>query len=233
MISSVNDDPWTLSGHLGIPSSIEMPLLQVHDLGDIMPLDAQIGIEPKLTVPPRLRPALFGPQDIGPDLATYAILDAARIFNLPEMLAQGTDAHECLFKGGARDDWGHVAPWLVALDEGSAFTRRLFTRGPAAWHLWDDQAGIFLRSALDLHSLWRHFRKFTRTVDRQGRWHYLRFYDPVYLIDYVSSLAPEKLAKFTSGVDSMIVARPGRSVVLKIVRNAQSSSSATISGNGK
>lgn len=232
MTSSVNDDPWTASEHLGPPSD-EMPMLQVTDLGDILPLDAQIGVEPKLAVPPRLRPALFGPQNVGPDLATYAILDAARIANLPEMLAQGAIPHECLFKGGARDDWGHVTPWLVALEEDSAFTRRLFTRGRAAWHLWDDQPGIFFRSALDLHSLWRCFRKFTRAVDRQGRWHYLRFYDPVYLTDYVSSLVPEKLARFTSGIDSMIAARPGRTVVLKIVRTAQSSSSTAISGNGK
>lgn len=109
MTSSVNDDPWTAPEHLGPPSD-EMPVLQITDLGDIAPLDAQIGVEPKLAVPPRLRPALFGPQNVGPDLATYAILDAARIADLPEMLAQGAIPHECLFEGGARDDWGHVAP---------------------------------------------------------------------------------------------------------------------------
>ena len=113
-----------------------------------------------------------------------------------------------------------MAPWLVALDESDVLTRRLFTRGQAAWHLWDNQAGIFLRSALDLISLQRHFRKFTRAVDRQGRWHYLRLYDPAYLTDYVSSLGPEKFLRFTAGIDSMIVARPVRSAVIRICSNA-------------
>jgi hypothetical protein len=69
--------------------------------------------------------------DADKNLATYAILDAARIPNLPEILAQGTARHECLFKGAAYDDWGHVAPWLVALDESdvSAFSAPLLPRG--------------------------------------------------------------------------------------------------------
>ena len=223
MIVPINDDPWAVPERSNGPSKdalAALPFMQIEELGSVAPLDAQICVTSKLSVPPFLRPAIFGQVDADKILATYAILDAARIPNLPEILAQGTARHECLFKGAAYDDWGHVAPWLVALDESDVLTRRLFTRGQAAWHLWDNQAGIFLRSALDLISLQRHFRKFTRAVDRQGRWHYLRFYDPAYLTDYVSSLGPEKFLRFTAGIDSMIVARPGRSAVIRICSNA-------------
>ena len=83
--------------------------MQVEELGSVAPLDAQICVTSKLSVPPFLRPAIFGQVDADKNLATYAILDAARIPNLPEILAQGTARHECLFKGAAYDDLGHVA----------------------------------------------------------------------------------------------------------------------------
>ena len=180
MIVPINDDPWAVPERSNGPSKdalAALPFMQIEELGSVAPLDAQICVTSKLSVPPFLRPAIFGQVDADKNLATYAILDAARIPNLPEILAQGTARHECLFKGAAYDDWGHVAPWLVALDESDVLTRRLFTRGQAAWHLWDNQAGIFLRSALDLISLQRHFRKFTRVQNPAGKWYYLRFWD--------------------------------------------------------
>jgi hypothetical protein len=150
--------------------------LQITKIAGVSPLDNQLGVEPKKTVPDALREVLFG----GP-LATYAILDAAKGAGLPVMLADSGLAHRCLFKGEALEDLGDVGPWLVRLEETHDFTRRLFTKGDAPWQMWDKEPGIYVRSAATLDELWRHFRKFTRVQDEVGKWYYFRFWEQKFL----------------------------------------------------
>ena len=112
-----------------------------------------------------------------PPMQTYAILDAAKVTNLPELLERSGLEHRCLFKGAAYDEMKNVAPWVVRLEEDNAFTRNLFTRSNANWHLWDSEPGIYIRCRASIHGLWRHFRKFTRVQNPAGKWYYLRFWD--------------------------------------------------------
>lgn len=151
-----------------------------------MPLDTQFGVDPKKNVPDALQAALFGQPELAgvaaddpakvPPLRTYAILDAAKVQGLPEMLEASGLEHRCLFKGEALDELGDVAPWIVQLDEESSFTRNLFTEGTAPWQMWDKQPGIYIRSHAMLDELWRHFRKFTRIQNEEGKWHFLAFW---------------------------------------------------------
>lgn len=105
--------------------------------------------------------------------------------NLPELLERSGLEHRCLFKGDAYDELKNVAPWIVRLEEGSAFTRNLFTRSDASWHLWEREPGIYFRSRGALDEMWRHFRKFTRVQDKDQQWFYWRFWDvetvPIFL----------------------------------------------------
>ncbi|MEP4929489.1 MAG: hypothetical protein ABJT31_17080, partial [Hyphomicrobiales bacterium] len=55
------------------------------------------------TVPDALYEPLFGQPDDTP-LHTYAILDAAKFPNLPELLEVSGLVHRCLFKGDAFDE---------------------------------------------------------------------------------------------------------------------------------
>ncbi len=149
----------------------------------VAPLDSQFGVAEPKAVPDDLKGLLFG----DPALQTYAILDAAKVTNLPELLEGSGLEHRCLFKGGALDDLGTVAPWIVQLDPASPFTRFLFTCDPAqdvAWHLWGKNPGIFLRAPGTLDDLWRHFRKFTRVQDEHDKWYYFRFWEPIFLNAY-------------------------------------------------
>ncbi len=160
-----------------------LDLLRLHDLD---PLGPQIGIWPKQSVIPALQEALFGlappgAEDAAP-LGSYAILDAAKLANLPETLDSSGLRHRCLFKGAALRDWGHVAPWLVALEPGHRLTRHLFTGGDSGLGLWELAAAMYLRSGARLDELWRHLRKFTRIEDADGRWIYFRFWEPVALM---------------------------------------------------
>ena len=190
-ISPEDGDYWTnLSG-----ASVEdrdgppPPALSVETIDGVEPLGAQLGVAEPLTVPPSLHEALFGQPGIIDGRAvlplhTYAVLDAAKLPGLPEMLeASGLD-HACLFLGIAAKDYRDVAPYLVRLQEGHGFTRKLFSQGDAPWEMWDAGLGIFLRSQGTLDELRRHLRKFTRVQDdRAGgaAWVYLRFWEPTLL----------------------------------------------------
>lgn len=186
-----NDDPW-------MPHSIGMQTqycdfqLQMKTIVGLAPLDAQIGVFPKKTVPEALYQVLFDQPEpteseieaAGGDISslqsaqTYAILDAAKIANLPELLAQSGLNHRCLFKGDALQTLKDVAPWIVRLEDDNRFTRNLFTRSPAPWHLWDAEPGIYVCTRGSLDEMWRHFRKFTRVQAEAGKWYYLRFWEP-------------------------------------------------------
>lgn len=110
-------------------------------------------------------------------MQTYAILDAPKVMNLPDLLESSGMKHRCLFKGDAYDELKYVAPWLVCLEEDNSLIRNLFTLSDASYHLWNKEAGIFIRSRHDFDSLWRHFRKFTRIQDENKKWFYWRFWD--------------------------------------------------------
>lgn len=191
------DNPWTLlnGSSADLRPEPDRPMLQIETIEDVEPLDTQIGVFPKKTVPDALYDALFGQPDPtaaeveaagGDDAAalpmqTYAILEAAKLANLPELLERSGVEHRCLFKGAAYDELKDVAPWIVRMEEGNAFTRNLFTRSNAAWHLWDDELGIYVRSREGLDSIWRYFRKFTKVQDEDGKWFYFRFWEPAFI----------------------------------------------------
>ena len=99
----------------------------------------------------------------------YAVLDAAKIANLPELLERSGLEHRCLFKNDAFDKLKDVAPRIVRLEEGNRFTRFFFTKSDATQHLWDAKPGIFIRSDASPEELSQHFRKFTRIRDEQGK----------------------------------------------------------------
>ncbi|WP_179381730.1 DUF4123 domain-containing protein [Jannaschia marina] len=157
--------------------------ITVETIEGVEPLDDQLGVAEPLSVPTALRDPLFGQPDIIAGrsvlpLHTYAVLDAARVPGLPEMLDGSGLDHACLFQGQAASELRDVAPWLVRLEESHGLTRALFTRGDGPNHLWDKEPGIFLRSQEALDAVRKHLRKFTKVRDEDGRWYYARFWEP-------------------------------------------------------
>lgn len=143
------DDYWQLLPNRPPPDPGDAAATSVllEAIENIEPLDAQLGVYPKKSVPDALHVAFFGqpvPSDAEldaargdpaalPPMQTYTILDAATVANLPEMLESSGLEHRCLFKGPALEELKNVAPWLVRLEEGNAFTRSLFTVSEASW----------------------------------------------------------------------------------------------------
>ena len=95
------DDYWVQA-----PKAVEAPAepaLQIDTIEGVEPLDAQLGVVELKTVPDAIYEPLFGQPSDAP-LHTYAILDAAKVPNLPELLEVSGLEHRCLFKGDAYDD---------------------------------------------------------------------------------------------------------------------------------
>ncbi|WP_208348651.1 DUF4123 domain-containing protein [Pseudaestuariivita rosea] len=170
----------------------DSPGLIIETIDGVEPLDDQFGVDPKKTVPDALYDSLFGqPTPTAAEfqavsggrlLHTYAILDAAKVPNLPELLASSDLEHSCLFKGQAQDDLGHAAPWLVRMLEDRRLTRNLFTHdektNDAMGYQWAREPGVFVRTTADFEAVWKHFRRFTKVQAENGKWHFFRFYDP-------------------------------------------------------
>ena len=199
MRDAADSDPWMDVKAQAPAASAEgvtaRRALQIETIENVEPLDAQIGVFPKKTAPDVLHDALFGhakPTEVEiaaaggdaakvPSMQTYAILDAAKVTNLQELLEDSGLEHRCLFKGAAYDDLRNVAPWIVRLEEGNTFTRNLFTHSDTCWCLWESEPGIYVRSQDSIDGIWRHFRKFTRVQNPEGKWYYLRFWDKAVL----------------------------------------------------
>jgi len=182
--------------------------LHIEEIEGVEPLDSQFGVHPPKTVPDALYQPLFGqpdptPAEVAqygsaekvPPLSTYAILDAAKVVNFIEMLEASELEHRCLFKGKAAEEMRDVAPYVVRLQEGVDFTRNLFSHDPeqeVPWFMWDREPGIYVRSRGSLEEMWRHFRKFTKVQDEDGKWFYFRFWEPKVILNLLSQKRPER-----------------------------------------
>lgn len=191
--------------------------LSVRSIERVVPLGDRPGQDGEGHVPAAISDYLFDPPatgnrdqgDVGGSsaLATYAILDAAKVDNLLEIMDGSDVVRECLFKGSARDDLGHVAPWIVQLEGGSRFTRSLFVHDPdnaVPWHLFSREPGIFLRSDRTLAELRDHFRKYTKAQDENGKWFYVRFWEPRWTRQLLEAMSAEDRMQFLAPLDRII-----------------------------
>ncbi|MDO5641618.1 MAG: DUF4123 domain-containing protein [Paracoccus sp. (in: a-proteobacteria)] len=171
-------DP-ALIGYLGqheaaLLTPAGQPMAHVTRLTGIEPLDAQFGRYPKRDLPEALEPWIFG----AGGRFCYALLDGARVAQLPGMLAGSLLEHASLFQGKAQADMAEVAPYLVRLEPSSPFTRRLFTRPGVLGGLWGQEGGVLLLSDAPLADLRKQLRKYTRIQGDGGKWFYFRFWEP-------------------------------------------------------
>lgn len=217
--------------------SASKPALNIETIEGAEPLDDQFGVVEPLTVPAILHDVLFGQPDATeaevaahdgdlarvPPMRTYAILDAAKLTNLPEMLKTSGLPHRCLFKGSAYDELRDVAPWIVQIEDGDRFTRNLFTQGNAGWHLWDKEPGIYIRSRASLDEMWGHFRKFTKIQDGSGKWYYWRFWEPRTMAYYLDGVSASR-----ARLQQIFVPRGGHPVSRIIATSSKNSTAAVL-----
>lgn len=206
MTRALNDDPWALLAKQTFVAEAPVDTVSVQTVENVKPLDLQLGVWPQKTVPETLYDVLFkqpapteaeikaagGDPAAVPLMQTYAVLDAGKVFGLTALLESSDLEHRCLFVGDAYDDLKDVAPWLVALKDGNAFTRNLFTKGEAPWHMWSASPGIYLRARQPIDAVWRHLRGFTRLQDEAGNWFLFRFWEPLSAHTHFKTLSSDQ-----------------------------------------
>jgi len=144
-----------------------------------------------------IRGALEEP--VGVPLRLYALLDGARDPRIvPRIEAADVEAR-CLLDGELHPSLAAAAPYLVALEPAAPFTRALLAEG------WGDAWGVLLTAAAPLDALRRHFRRFLRVADEDGRPLMFRYYDPRVLRLYLPTCTPDELALVFGPVSSYLI----------------------------
>ena len=204
MVVDDNTDPWGLhpSAHLRAhDDAAGTPNLQLAVIEDVQPLNGAMGV----FVPETLRPLLFSDATDAP--GCFALLDAAIVPNLADLLATSGLAYECLFRGPEDDDLRDVAPYLVALDPAASFTRHVFTQSNAAWDLWGRGAGVLLRSRKSLAKTCDHLRRFTKVATPPGTTLYLKFWHEAVLNAFLAQTPTDPMVlELLDGVEVVYLA---------------------------
>lgn len=114
---------------------------------------------------------LFG-QDV-----LFAVLDAATIPCLLEMLEEWGTPHQSLFSGIAAEETREYAPYLVELTGNSRALRKLLLPQDRLNGLRGSPGITFLSSNQGFEALRTHLRRFTKISDDLGKWYFFRFWD--------------------------------------------------------
>ncbi len=147
------------------------------------------------SVPAELRPLLFPPGK-----PAFAVIDAAKVFGLPQILEASGLRHECLYTGQAREEMGAAAPWLAELKEGHDLTRQIFAEGASGRSVSHMNGATMLLVArdgeaeMDFAAVHAHLRRFTKVRAEDGSVMLLRFYDPLTFRDLLEAMPGWQLA---------------------------------------
>ena len=117
----------------------------------------------------------------------WTILDAARDPTIFGAVDATYLEKTCLYAGELPWQLKMVAPYLVQLKKGHAFTQFAVGQG------WGKAWGIFLRTTVDLKTLRRHLRGFLTVRGPMGERLVFRYYDPRVLRVYLPTCVPDEL----------------------------------------
>ena len=193
------DDIWSRLDMAAVDGApFDAPAVAVTSTPDVAPA------RPGDPLPAAVHDALFA----DPAHRVYAVLDAARIFGLPERLSASGHQSVCLFQGAALDEMADIAPWLVQLDPDAPLLRALFATDPERRHpaaLWDAGAGICVAAPYDIAAMRTHLRRFVRVRDDAGQWFFLRFWQPEVALDLAHCLSPQNARQLFGGLRVVVL----------------------------
>lgn len=130
---------------------------------------------------------------------TFMIVDGACAPGLTDWLYDDEAAFSCLLSGELEPDMQEVAPYLVELRDGDAFTDRALADG------FGEHWGIVLRSGLARAQLLRRFRNLLFVRDEEGETLYFRFYDPRVLRIFLTTCRGEELWPWFDNIDHYLL----------------------------
>jgi Domain of unknown function (DUF4123) len=169
---------------------------------------------------PKIARALFDTVHQGQSL--YAIVDAARTFDVPFRLRSAKVERECLYRGRSGEVLWHVAPYLVRCEQEAEFFLWMLEEG------WGDSWGIYLTSAARLEGLCEHFRQFLLVRTEEDRELYFRFYDPRILRTFLPTCTPEETERLFGPVSCYLMEAEQPETLLKFIAGEQGARQETV-----
>jgi hypothetical protein len=135
-------------------------------------------------------------------LRTYVILDGASIPELPKVLEELGPEYLCLFRGEVEPELAEVAPYLVGLRRGEAFTEWLLREGRGKpW-------GVFALSKADPYVLAAHLTGLLVADVPDGDKLYFRFYDPRVLKIFLPTCNKQQREQMFGPVSTFVLELP-------------------------
>jgi hypothetical protein len=128
------------------------------------------------------------------DGSIYALLDAARDPGVRAFLTEHAPAATSLY-AGFDPELADVAPYVTRLQPHQ--TAALVSIA------WGDSWGVFVRTAVDIDALRRHFRRFLMVELEGGEEVYFRFYDPRVLRSFLPTCVAEQRDDFFGPIESL------------------------------
>jgi len=105
----------------------------------------------------------------------YAILNAAANPEIPRKLWWLNAEYVSLYKGDPEEKYVDIAPYIVSFsingEKHEALMEWIFKE------CWGRENAVFFESNSDIHTLLRHFQRFTIVIDESGKGMFFRFYD--------------------------------------------------------
>ena len=131
--------------------------------------------------------------------STYAVLDGAAIDGLPVKLYEAKARTLCLYRGELPPDLVYVAPYLVHLLPGTAFTNWLLAE------CWGKSWGIFAQTQTSLTGMRKHFRALLTVYDEAGKPLLFRYYDPRVFFNFLPTCTTDEIETFFGSVGYYLI----------------------------
>lgn len=152
-----------------------------------------------------------------PHLHAYAVLDgASNPALLDHLYADEQPEFACLYRGELEPDIAECAPYLVLLEQNSAFTDWLTGDG------WGLHWGVYALAECDLKTLRYHLRKLNMIYEPETHKPLLfRYYDPRVLSVFLPTCLPKQVNDFFGPVHSWLAERKDGAAMQLFARDEQ------------
>ena len=130
----------------------------------------------------------------------YAIVDAGIYRTFIDLLDIEAPMYRILFKDLFVREYENVAPYLIVLEKGDAFTERIVSEGYGKTWL------SFVISGLDIDPLAEALKGYINPYSQKHAQEIIfRFYDPRNMRRYVEMLTPEEFDLFSSDIEGFLL----------------------------